>query len=58
VWIGFQRPPNSPLCGPWLFNGMPMAKTLPVFTSFAAATMSSGWMWFSVPIWSLSPQRP
>ena len=58
VWIGFQRPPKRPLCGPCWFSGMPMAKTLPLRTSFAAATISSGPTWFSVPIWSSLPQRP
>ena len=39
-------------------SGMPSANTLPRLISLPAATMSSGVMWLSVPIWSSLPQRP
>jgi hypothetical protein len=44
VWIGFQRLPNTPVCGPERSSGMPSANTLPVRIKPAARTMSSGRM--------------
>ena len=58
VWIGFQRLPNRPRCGPLWPSGMPSAKILPRLMSLAAATTSAGVTWLSVPIWSSLPQRP
>ena len=58
VWIGFQRPPNRPVCGPPRSSGMPSANTLPRRMREAARTMSAGCTWLSVPIWSSAPQRP
>src|SRR5579863_10006156 len=58
VWIGFQRPPHSPDCGPRRSSGMPSANTLPMRINPAARTMSAGATWLSVPIWSSLPQRP
>src|SRR5262245_15758103 len=57
-WIGLKRPPNRPVCGPFLSSGMPSANTFPVRIRPAALTMSSGRTWLSVPIWSSLPQRP
>src|SRR5713101_7981711 len=57
-WIGLNRPPNRPVCGPLLSSGMPSANTLPVRIRRAALTISSGLTWLSVPIWSSLPQRP
>ncbi len=40
VWIGFQRLPNRPRCGPLAPSGMPSAKILPRLISLPAATTS------------------
>ena len=50
VWIGFQRLPNRPRCGPLWPSGMPSAKVLPRLMSRPAATTSAGVTWLSVPI--------
>src|SRR5688500_513186 len=62
VCTGLMRPSAGYLlfapCGPWLSKLSASEITLPFFTSRAAATMSSGRVWFSVPISSCGPQRP
>src|SRR5687768_4603446 len=45
-------------CGPCWSKLSASEITLPFFTRRAAATMSSGRVWFSVPISSCGPQRP
>src|SRR5712671_7946366 len=45
-------------CGPLLSKLSASEITFPFFTSRAAATMSSGRVWFSVPISSLGPHLP
>src|SRR5712691_8526534 len=56
-WMGLKRPPNRPVCGPFWSSGMPSANTRPVRMRLAARTMSSGFTWLRVPIWSSLPQR-
>src|SRR5688572_8093755 len=62
VCSGLMRPSAGYLlfapCGPWLSKLSASEITLPLRTSRAAATMSSGRVWFSVPISSSGPQRP
>src|ERR1043166_411160 len=57
VWIGFQRPPNSP---DWIgsFKDSASEKILPRLISRPASITSCAVTLFSVPIWSSLPQRP
>src|SRR5260221_3101816 len=62
VWIGFTRPSAGYLLfapwGPALSKLSAREITFPLRTRRAAATMSSGVVWLSVPISSAAPQRP
>src|SRR5262245_34772229 len=62
VWIGLTRPSDGYLlfapCGPWLSKFSASEITFPLRTSRAAATMSSGCVWLSVPISSWGPHLP
>src|SRR5688572_8495403 len=62
VCSGLMRPSAGYLlfapCGPLLSKLSASEMTLPLRTRRAAATMSSGVVWFSVPISSSAPQRP
>src|SRR5882672_3794870 len=62
VCTGLIRPIAAYLlfapCGPLLSKLSAREITLPFFTSRAAATMSSGCVWFSVPISSAGPHLP
>src|SRR5882672_12254223 len=62
VCTGLMRPIDGYLlfapCGPLLSKLSASEMTLPFFTSRAAATMSSGRVWLSVPISSLGPHLP
>src|SRR5688572_8088432 len=62
VCSGLMRPSDGYLlfapCGPCWSKLSASEMTLPLRTSRAAATMSSGRVWFSVPISSCGPQRP
>src|ERR671922_1214043 len=62
VCSGLMRPSAGYLlfapCGPCWSKLSASEITLPLRTRRAAATMSSGRVWFSVPISSAGPQRP
>src|SRR5207253_2695744 len=62
VCTGLMRPSAGYLlfapCGPLASKLSASEITLPLRTSRAAATMSSGRVWFRVPISSFGPQRP
>src|SRR5258705_13872974 len=62
VCTGLMRPIDGYLlfapCGPALSKLSASEMTLPFFTRRAAATMSSGCVWLSVPISSFGPHLP
>src|SRR5688572_19385877 len=62
VCTGLMRPIDGYLlfapCGPFWSKLSASEITLPLRTRRAAVTMSSGRVWFSVPISSSGPQRP
>src|SRR5438128_7356144 len=62
VWTGLTRPSDGYLlfapCGPCWSKLSASEITLPLRTSRAAATLSSGVVWLSVPISSSAPHRP